>query len=53
MTYGRDPAAWAELYMAPLLQCGGLQRMAFVVLIVQSPKSSMVFALIGRGEDSA
>jgi hypothetical protein len=37
----------------PLLQCGRLQRMAFVILIVRSPKSSMVFAPACTGEDSA
>jgi hypothetical protein len=37
----------------PLLQYGGLQHMVFMVLIVRSPKSSMSFASVSLGEDSA
>jgi hypothetical protein len=52
-TYGRDPVTWAELYMVRLLQSGRLQRMVFVVLIVRSLESLMVFAPACAGEGSA
>jgi hypothetical protein len=51
--YGRDPVTWAELYMGPHLQCGRLQHVVFVVLIIRSSESLMVFTSARAGEDSA
>jgi hypothetical protein len=51
--YGQDLTIWVGLYTGPFLHQGKSQCKVFEVLVVQTPKSLMVFAQAHRGEDSA